>query len=453
MDTGDTAWVLASAALVLLMTPGLALFYGGMVRAKSVLNMMMMSFGALALISVLWVLYGYSMAFGNDVGGGLVGNPFEFFGLQDLMGTAGLDEGFAATSLVFTIPSMAFVAFQSVFAIITVALISGAIADRARFGPWLLFAGIWATVVYFPVAHWVFAFNGAESETGGWIANKLLAIDFAGGTAVHINAGAAGLALALVLGRRVGWKRDPMRPHNLPLVMIGAGLLWFGWFGFNAGSALSANGQASEVWVTTMVATAAASLGWLLVEKIRDGHATSLGAASGVVAGLVAITPACSSVTPLGAIAVGALAGVFCALAVGLKFRLGFDDSLDVVGVHLVGGLWGTLAVGLFASATATAGVDGLLYGGGVDQLWRQAVGAFAVLFFSFVVTYALGFGIQKTVGFRLAEEDEVEGIDGVEHAESAYDFATAGGGGRTLTGGHLTPSAQSDAEARGVNA
>ena len=453
MDTGDTAWVLASAALVLLMTPGLALFYGGMVRAKSVLNMMMMSFGALALISVLWVLYGYSMAFGNDVGGGLLGDPLEFFGLKGLMGTEGIDKGFAATSLVFTIPSMAFVAFQAVFAIITVALISGAIADRAKFGAWMIFAGIWATLVYFPVAHWVFAFDGAESETGGWIANKLLAIDFAGGTAVHINAGAAGLALAIVLGKRVGWKRDPMRPHNLPLVMLGAGLLWFGWFGFNAGSALSANGQAAEVWVTTMVATGAAALGWLVIERIRDGHATSLGAASGVVAGLVAITPACSSVTPVGAIFVGLIAGVLCALAVGLKFKLGVDDSLDVVGVHLVGGLWGTLAVGLFASATATAGVDGLFYGGGVDQLWRQAVGAFAVLFFSFVVTLIIGFAIDKTIGFRLQTEDEVEGIDGVEHAESGYDFATSGGGGRTLTGGHLTPAGQADAEARGVNA
>jgi Amt family ammonium transporter len=271
---------------------------------------------------------------------------------------------------------------------------------------------------------------------------------------VHINAGAAGLALALVLGKRVGWKRDPMRPHNLPLVMIGAGLLWFGWFGFNAGSALGANGQAAEVWVTTMVATGAAALGWLLVEKLRDGHATSLGAASGVVAGLVAITPSCSSVTPLGAIAVGLLAGVFCAMAVGLKFRFGFDDSLDVVGVHLVGGLWGTLAVGLFASAATTAGVDGLFYGGGLDQLWRQAVGAFAVLIYSFVITLVLGFVIAKTMGFRLAEEDEVEGIDGVEHAESAYDFATSGGGGRALTGSHLpTAKAQADAEARGVNA
>jgi Amt family ammonium transporter len=444
VDTGDTAWVLASAALVLLMTPGLALFYGGMVRAKSVLNMMMMSFGALALISVLWVLYGYSMAFGNDVGGGLVGNPLEFFGLSSLLGTNGLDGGFQPESLVFTVPSLAFVAFQAMFAIITVALISGAIADRARFGPWMVFAGVWATIVYFPVAHWVFAFDGAESETGGWIANKLLAIDFAGGTAVHINAGAAGLALALVLGKRRGFGRDPMRPHNLPLVMIGAGILWFGWFGFNAGSALAANGQAAEVFVTTLVATGAATLGWLLVEKLRDGHATSLGAASGVVAGLVAITPSCSSVTPLGAILVGLIAGVFCALAVGLKYRLGYDDSLDVVGVHLVGGLWGTLAVGLFASAATTAGVDGLFYGGGLDQLWRQAVGAGVVLVYSFVVTLVIGVVIAKTMRFRVTEEHEVSGIDGVVHAETAYDFASLGGGS-----GAPTLGTQAHAEAR----
>ena len=445
MDTGDTAWVLASAALVLLMTPGLALFYGGMVRAKSVLNMMMMSFGALALISVLWVLYGYSMAFGDDIGGGLLGSPFEFFGLNGLLGTEGIDNGFAATELVFTIPSMAFVGFQAVFAIITVALISGAIADRARFGPWMVFAGIWATIVYFPVAHWVFAFDGAESETGGWIANQLLAIDFAGGTAVHINAGAAGLALALVLGKRRGFGREPLRPHNLTLVMAGAGLLWFGWFGFNAGSALSANGQAAEVFVTTLVATGAATLGWLATEKLRDGHATSLGAASGVVAGLVAITPACSSVTPVGAIIIGLIAGVLCALAVGLKYKLGYDDSLDVVGVHLVGGLWGTLAVGLFASASTTAGVDGLFYGGGVDQLWRQAVGAFAVLAYSFILTVIIGVLIQKTIGFRVTEEDEITGIDSIEHAETAYDFASLGGS----SGGGTSLAGQARAEAR----
>jgi Amt family ammonium transporter len=345
---------------------------------------------------------------------------------------------------------MAFVAFQAVFAIITVALISGAIADRARFGPWMLFAGIWATIVYFPVAHWVFAFDGAQSAVGGWIANSLKAIDFAGGTAVHINAGAAGLALALVLGKRRGFGRDPMRPHNLTLVMAGAGLLWFGWFGFNAGSALSANGQAAEVWVTTMVATGAAALGWLLTEKIRDGHPTSLGAASGVVAGLVAITPSCSSVTPVGAIFIGGIAGVVCALAVGLKYRLGFDDSLDVVGVHMIGGLWGTLAVGLFASSATTAGVDGLFYGGGLDQLWRQAVGAFAVLIFSFVVTLGIGWLIQRTIGFRIDEEAEVAGIDSAEHAETAYDFASLGGGGPVSAG---APSLLGPARATSVEA
>ncbi|MFN0281029.1 MAG: ammonium transporter [Kineosporiaceae bacterium] len=423
MDTGDTAWVLASAALVLLMTPGLALFYGGMVRTKSVLNMMMMSFGALALISVLWVLYGYSVAFGDDLGGGLVGDPTQFLGLSGLLGDS---------NLVFTVPAMAFVAFQAVFAIITVALISGAVADRAKFGAWMVFAGIWATIVYFPVAHWVFAFDGAtagEDSLGGWISNRLAAIDFAGGTAVHINAGAAGLALALVLGKRIGFGKDPMRPHNLTLVMIGAGLLWFGWFGFNAGSALGANGIAAVAWVNTMVAAGAASLGWLLTEKVRDGHATSLGAASGVVAGLVAITPACSSLNPVGSIVLGLVAGGLCAMAVGLKFRFGYDDSLDVVGVHLVGGLVGTLGVGFLATADAPAGVDGLFFGGGVDQLWRQAVGAFAVLAYSFVVTFVLGTILQRTIGFRIDAEDEVSGIDLAVHAESAYDLASSSTG------------------------
>jgi Amt family ammonium transporter len=440
VNTGDTAWILTSAALVLLMTPGLALFYGGMVRAKSVLNMMMMSFGALALISVLWVLYGYSVAFGNDVGAGLLGDPGEFFGLKGLMEDTTSEAG--------GYPVMAFVGFQAVFAIITVALISGAIADRAKFGSWMVFSAVWATIVYFPVAHWVFDFtvtddDGTVSHTGGWIANNLGVIDFAGGTAVHINAGAAGLALALVLGKRRGFGRDPMRPHNLPLVMIGAGLLWFGWFGFNAGSALAANNTAAVVWVNTMVATGAAALGWLLTEKIRDGHATSLGGASGVVAGLVAITPSCSAVSPIGAILLGAVAGVLCALAVGLKFRFGYDDSLDVVGVHLVGGLWGTIAVGFLATAAAPAGVDGLFYGGGLDQLWRQVVGALAVLVFSFVLTYLIGLVIQKTIGFRITEEDEITGIDTVVHAETGYDFASLGGsGGATLSG-------QAHAEAR----
>jgi ammonium transporter, Amt family len=435
LNSGDTAWILTSAALVLLMTPGLALFYGGMVRAKSVLNMMMMSFGALALISVLWVLYGYSMAFGNDVGAGLLGNPVEYLGLKGLMA----DDPSA------TYPVMAFVAFQAVFAIITVALISGAIADRAKFGTWMIFSAIWATIVYFPIAHWVFDFtltgdDGVVTHTGGWIANQLGAIDFAGGTAVHINAGVAGLALALVLGKRIGWKKDPMRPHNLTLVMIGAGLLWFGWFGFNAGSALSAGNTASVVWVNTMVATGAASLGWLLTERLLDGHATSLGAASGVVAGLVAITPSCSSVSPVGAIILGAVAGVLCALAVGLKYKFGYDDSLDVVGVHLVGGLWGTLAVGLLLAPGSPAAISyertGLFYGGGVDQLWRQAVGAFSVLIVSFVLTLAIGLLLEKTIGFRVSREEELEGIDSVEHAETGYDLNPLGSIGRGATFG-----------------
>ena len=425
-SSGDTAWVLTSAALVLLMTPGLALFYGGMVRAKSVLNMMMMSFGALGLISVLWVLYGYTLAFGDDVGGGLLGN-FDFAGLKGLLAAAPLGgvEGEAAG-----IPPMAFVGFQAVFAIITVALISGAIADRAKFGSWMVFAGIWATVVYFPVAHWVFSFDGYTAEVGGWIANDLAAIDFAGGTAVHINAGAAGLALALVLGKRVGFGKEPIRPHNLTLVMAGAGLLWFGWFGFNAGSALGAGDIASVAWMNTLVATAAASLAWLLTEKLRDGHATSLGAASGVVAGRVAITPACSSVNPVGAIAVGAIAGVLCALAVGLKYKLGYDDSLDVVGVHLVGGIVGTLLIGILATSAAPAGVDGLLYGGGVDQLWRQAVAAGAVMLFSFVLAYIIGLAIEKTIGFRIGTESEITGVDLETHAESAYELGAVTGGG-----------------------
>jgi Amt family ammonium transporter len=425
-SSGDTAWVLTSAALVLLMTPGLALFYGGMVRAKSVLNMMMMSFGALGLISVLWVLYGYSLSFGDDIGGGLLGN-LDFVGLKGLLSAAPLGgvEGEAAG-----IPPLAFVGFQAVFAIITVALVSGAIADRAKFGSWMVFAGIWATVVYFPVAHWVFSFDGYTAEVGGWIANDLKAIDFAGGTAVHINAGAAGLALALVLGKRIGFGKEALRPHNLTLVMIGAGLLWFGWFGFNAGSALGAGDIAAVAWMNTLVATAAASLAWCATEKIRDGHATSLGAASGVVAGLVAITPACSAVNPVGAIIVGAIAGLLCALAVSLKFKWGYDDSLDVVGVHLVGGVTGTLLIGILGTSAAPAGVDGLLYGGGVDQLWRQAVAAGAVLAFSFVLAYVIGTVIDKTIGFRLDAESEVTGVDLRTHAESAYELGSFTGSG-----------------------
>jgi Amt family ammonium transporter len=444
IDSGNTAWVLAAAALVLFMTPGLALFYGGMVRTKSVLNMMMMSFITMGTVGTAWILWGYSESFGPDVGGGLIGNPFAHFGLKGVLNAIyGFVPATKTAAAAGGIPGPAFVAFQVVFAIIAVALVSGAIADRAKFSAWTVFTVIWATLVYFPAAHWVFAFSGYAAQTGGWIANRAGgmflggagAYDFAGGTAIHINAGAAGLALALVLGKRIGFAKEPMRPHNLTLVMIGAGILWFGWFGFNAGSALGAGAQAAGVWVNTLAATCTAMLGWLLVEKLRDGHFTSLGAASGIVAGLVAITPACATVSPIGALIVGLAAGAGCALAVGLKFRFGFDDSLDVVGVHLVGGLIGTLLIGLLAtkgSPTGAAGLavnEGLFYGGGLSQLGAQAEGAFTVLIFSFVVTYLIGLAIHKTMGFRVDEADEAQGVDLSEHAETAYDLSGLSGG------------------------
>jgi ammonium transporter, Amt family len=431
-DTGDTAWMLASSALVLLMTPGLAFFYGGMVRSKSVLNMLMMSISAMGVVTVLWSLYGYSLAFGNDVANWF-GDPTQYWGLKGLIGGTylQLDPADPAVSipLAGTIPQTVFVAFQLMFAIITVALVSGAVADRLKFGGWLLFVALWVTIVYFPVAHWVFAFDGVTGEHGGWIANKLKAIDFAGGTAVHINSGTAGLVLALFLGKRLGWPSSPMRPHNLPFVMLGAGLLWFGWYGFNAGSAVGSNGIAGATFITTTIATGTAMLGWLITERIRDGKATSLGAASGIVAGLVAITPSCSSVNVVGALVVGLSAGVLCALAVGLKYKLGYDDSLDVVGVHLVGGLVGTLLVGLVAAPEAPAAVVGLFYGGGFDQLWRQAVGAGAVLLYSAVGTTIVALIVKYTIGLRINEEDESSGIDDAEHAETGYDLAVAGGG------------------------
>jgi Amt family ammonium transporter len=426
MNTGDTAWVLISAALVLLMTPGLAFFYGGMTRAKSVLNMMMMSFGAIALVGVLWVTIGYSMAFGTDIGGGLIGSPFEKFGLHGVLAT-GEDAPLAGT-----IPEIVFVGFQAVFAIITVALISGSIADRAKFGGWMVFAGLFAVLVYFPVAHWVFDFNKDidGNPIGGWIGQGLGVIDFAGGTAVHINAGAAGLALALILGKRNGFGKDPNhRPHNLPFVMLGAGLLWFGWFGFNAGSALAANAIAGFAWINTLVAPCAAILGWLVVEKLRDGHATSLGAASGAVAGLVAITPAASAISPLWSIVLGLIAGILCALAVGLKYRFGYDDSLDVVGVHLVGGIVGTLFIGLAANPDAPAAGQGLFYGGGFELLGKQALGAGAVLGYSFVLSLVIGWVISKTMGFRVSSEAEEAGVDIALHAETAYSPGSSGSG------------------------
>ncbi|MFI6849868.1 ammonium transporter [Kitasatospora sp. NBC_00085] len=414
-SAGDTAFVLICAALVMVMTPGLAFFYGGMVRAKSTLNMLAMSFLSLGIVSVLWVLYGYSLSFGPDAGAGLIGN-LDFLGMR----------GIGLNDLAGTIPVTAFSAFQLMFAIITPALISGAVADRAKFTAWGLFIALWVTVVYFPVAHWVFFFDGGN---GGWLGDRNGVIDFAGGTAVHINAGVAGLALCLVLGKRVGFRKDPMRPHSLPLVMLGSGLLWFGWFGFNAGSALAANGVAAMALVNTQVATGAALVGWLVYEKLRHGAFTTLGAASGAVAGLVAITPACGSVSPLGAVAIGLIAGAVCAAAISLKYRFGFDDSLDVVGVHAVGGAIGSLLVGLFATGTVGQTAKGLFYGGGLEQLGKQAMGVAVVGAYSFVLSWLLAKAIDKTVGFRVAEEVEVAGIDQAEHAESAYDFSALGSG------------------------
>jgi ammonium transporter, Amt family len=419
INSGDTAWVLISTALVLLMTPGVALFYGGMVRAKSVLNMMMMSLASAAIVTMLWVSFGFSMAFGDS--------ETPFFGSFELSNLGSLINEITVNGGEFPIPLLLFVAFQLMFAIITVALISGAIADRTKFSSWILFVGIWSVIVYFPVANWVFDFGNQNGDGAGWLA-ALGVIDFAGGTAVHINAGAAALALTLVIGRRIGFKRDAMRPHSLPLVLLGAALLWFGWFGFNAGSALSANGSAALAVLNTQVAAASALAGWLVVERVRDGHSTTLGAASGVVAGLVAITPACVAVDPIASIAIGMVAGALCAYAVGLKFRFNYDDSLDVVGVHLVAGLWGTLAIGIFNS-------DGLLSTGSFDLLIRQAFGAITVLLYSFVLTFIIAWLLMKTVGLRISEESEIEGVDLSTHAESAYDIDTRIGGSGTLSG------------------
>ena len=426
LNTGDTAWVLASTALVLLMTPGLALFYGGMVRAKSVLNMMLMSMITIGIVSVLWVIYGFKLAFGYK-------DNSQWYGEFSLSGLGSAVNELTNNGGVYPIPLLAFAAFQLMFAIITPALISGAIADRTKFTAWAVFVTFWSTLVYFPVAHWVFAFGNKVGDTvtgAGFLAARGVE-DFAGGTAVHINAGAAGLALAIVLGRRIGWRKESMRPHSMPLVLVGAGLLWFGWFGFNAGSALGANGVAALALLNTQVAAAAAALGWLLVEKIRDGHPTSLGVASGVVAGLVAITPACAFVAPWAAVLIGLFAGIFCALAVGLKYLFNFDDSLDVVGVHLIGGLWGCLSIGFFGSSSINSlGLDGLFYGGGSTLLGKQAFGAFFVLAYSFIVTLIIGFIIDKTIGFRVKAEAEIAGIDYDQHAETGYELTSSSRGG-----------------------
>ncbi|MEJ2579308.1 MAG: ammonium transporter [Kineosporiaceae bacterium] len=409
MNTGDTAWVLTSAALVLLMTPGLAFFYGGMVRGKNVLNMLMMNYITIAVAGVLWVLVGYTLAFSE--GGGLN----KFVGGFDNLGLSG-----TVGELSGTIPLLAFVAFQGMFAIITPALFTGSIADRMKFLPFLIIVAVWSLLVYAPVAHWVWG--------GGWLSD-LGAEDFAGGTVVHANAGAAGLALAIVLGKRKGWPKEPMRPHNLPFVLLGAALLWFGWFGFNAGSELAADDTAAIAFVTTNAATAAAMLGWVLVEKLRDGHPTTLGAASGAVIGLVAITPACAFVTPVGAIILGLIVGVIGAYAVGLKYKLGYDDALDVVGVHLVGGVLGALLIG-FLGTSAIGGEDGLFYGGGAAQLGKQAIAVGATVVYSFVVTFILAKVVALLFGgLRVDEDTEVEGLDINLHAETAYESGTVATG------------------------
>ncbi len=415
---GYYAWMLVATALVLMMTtPALALFYGGMTRSKSVLNMMMMSYSAMAVVGIIYVLWGWSMAFGPDDIGGLFASPATLFALKDVEWS-----------------SYVAVCFQMTFAVITAALISGAIADRVKFSAWLVFLPLWITACYLPISHMVWA-SGV-----GFISKNLGAQDYAGGTVVHINAGVAGGILALVIGSRVGFRRDPMRPHNLTLTMVGAGLLWFGWYGFNVGSLVFLEGDGgakdtaqfmSETGVTflnTTIATMAAMLAWLLTERVTHGKATSLGAASGIVAGLVAITPACGAVDVAGALAIGATAGVLCSLAVGLKYRFKVDDSLDVVGVHLVGGLVGTLLIGLFSTASAPGGIDGLFYGGGVESLLDQAGAAGIAIVWTGVLTTVIAFAIKYTIGWRIDDDAEVAGIDAAEHGESAYDLVSGTG-------------------------
>ncbi len=440
---GYYAWMIVATALVLMMTtPALALFYGGMTRAKSVLNMMMMSYISMGIVGIVYVLWGWSMSFSDGFSGDgkLFANPFTLFGLKDV-----------------TPDNYIYVMFQLTFAVITAALISGAIADRVKLSAWVVFLPLWVTLSYFPLAHMVFG--------GGLIGGKIGAQDYAGGTAVHINAGVAGLVLALIIGKRVGFQRDPMRPHSLPLTMIGAGMLWVGWYGFNVGSIVFSTtfddnpdaflaqfySETGRTFTNTTIATMAAMLAWLVMERLMHGKATTLGAASGIVAGLVAITPACGAVDIVGAIAIGVIAGAACAWAVGLKFRFNLDDSLDVVGVHLVGGIVGTVLIGLFSTSAGAGGIDGLFYGGGFGSLGDQTLGALIAIAWSGVATAIIGFAIKYSMGWRISEEDEVnDGIDLAQHGESAYDFASLGGGGHGISTGAV---AQASAEARGVNA
>lgn len=404
MDTGDAAWLLVSAALVLFMTPGLALFYGGMDRSRNVLNMLMMNFWCLLIVPVVWVIVGYSLAQSGD--GAWLGNlDAAFLNGFDITGE---DGGFG----------LLVIAFLGMFAVITPALISGAVADRMKFSAWALFVPLWLLLVFSPVFKWVY---------GGWMADRGV-LDFAGGTAIHVNAGIAALAAVLVLGKRKGWPEEGHRPHSMPLVMLGAGILWFGWFGFNAGSALAANGQAVQAFMNTFLAAAAAGLAWGIVERLRDGHFTNLGTASGIVAGLVAITPAAGFVSGMAPIWIGLAAGVICSYAVGLKARAGYDDALDVVGVHLVGGLVGSLSVGLFANPEFFGGdfMAGLFYGGGMRLFGEQALANAATMVFSFVVTVVIMLALKSTIGVRVGDEVEDTGLDLAEHAETAYGTGSA---------------------------
>ncbi|KKE99034.1 ammonium transporter [Mycolicibacterium obuense] len=416
IDPAATAWLLASTALVLLMTPGLAIFYGGMVRTTGVLNMIMMSFIAIPLVTVAWLLAGYSLAFSDSRAGGAIGS-LAHLGLT----------GITPDSVHGQVPELLFVTFQLTFAIITAALVSGAIADRAKFMAWVAFVPLWVIMVYSVVAHWVWAPDGWMMRWG--------VLDYAGGLVVEIVSGASALALALVLGPRIGFKKEAMRPHNLPFVLLGVGLLWFGWFGFNAGSALAANGTAAAIFLNTLVAGCLGMLGWLTVEQVRDGKPTTFGAASGVVAGLVAITPSCGTVTTFGAALVGVAAGVVCAFAIGLKFRFGYDDSLDVVGVHFVGGVVGVLLIGLLASSTMTGGASGLFYGGGFGQLGKQAVAVVVVAGYAFAASFLLAKIVDRVIGFRISAEDEVSGVDFSQHAETAYAEGVHGHGAPPRTG------------------
>jgi Amt family ammonium transporter len=409
MDAGNTAWMLAATALVLFMTPGLALFYGGMVRGKNVLGMLMQNIFAMGLLAVVWAAIAFSLAFGDAGNGGFIGN-FDYAWLKDV-GPGLTDQEFLSF---LTIPFVLFCAYQMTFAIITPALITGATADRLKFSAYAVFIGLWLVLVYGPIAHMVFA--------GGWLAD-MGALDFAGGAVVHMNAGAAALALVLLIGKRKGWPDTPMQPHNLPLTVLGTGILWFGWAGFNAGSALAADGIAAQAIMNTFLAASAAMLGWLVVERLKDGHATTLGAASGAVAGLVAITPCAGFVGGMAPVYIGLIAGAACYLALGLKKAFGFDDSLDVVAVHLVGGLAGSLLLGFFADAAINPVVthEGVFLGGGVTLLGDQIVASAVTLAYSFVVSLAIGLAIDATIGLRVDDSAEDEGLDLSQHAEVAY--------------------------------